>query len=375
MKNKIKIALVMCLITALASSAMAQARKVHRASQVGGTGMMLMRIGDQLDPNELNASIFVEYMAWDKLPLNPDRIAHAPYIDDPRGDGEFWTTLTVNYGINHIVELGLQIPLVFNSDLKEDGIGRIGFDARLLVLNPDRMGLGISATFWGSAISFQEDNSSNEFNGGGELNFMGLGSSATNYLGLEWFDRYLLEPMRLYATIGWGYEDYIEFGLFHDFPSARNPLDINIVGTEVIYGNIGLEYEVYDQLFIGTELSARQWPDYHNDNNFILILPEISYTYKDIFTIQAAFGFTELGNTHNHQPDWLAKIGFTYHFPELVKPVKPRPEGAPPVQQDLIDLFTPSRKPVPTETPTQETPFTPQGGAEGEGEIEVEPVQ
>lgn len=360
MRTRITI-LTIALVIMLAIPAFAEApRTVHRASQVGGTGMMMMRTGDQLDPGEMNLSIFLEYEAFNQLPLNPTRIADPPSVDDPRGDAELWMTLTYNYGITHLFEVGIQVPLVFISDLRDTGVGRIGLDGRLLILNIDKFGLGISSTLWGNFPSFQLENSSNEFNGGGELNFSMRGEGGTNYIGLPWFDRWLLEEATGHVTMGWGYEDYHQFGrwqppppVLNDF-TVRNPADADIVGQEVMYIGVGLEYQIYDNFWVGTELLTKQWPDKHNDNNWILILPELTYTFEDIVTTGLAFGFTELGSNDNHQPEWMVKGGVTYHFPELVNRRRPRPPTAPPVHEDLMDVFTPSRKPIPTEMEEEE---------------------
>jgi len=394
--KKVSFLLAVIATVLFAMPAFAELRMVHRASQIGGTGMMFQRIGDQLDPQEMNASIFVEYMQFDKIPLNPTRISSEPFIDDPRGDDEIWTTLTYNYGISHIVEIGIKIPFVFNTStdyeyvvrtapssglpatikgrqdvIRENGIGRIGVDIRFLILNVDRMGSGISATLWMDAPSFQKENSSDQLNGGGELNITVKGTSFTNYLGSEGFDRYFLEPMSLHATMGFGWDDYLKFEEFDPRPlflakgyRYRNPDDPELMVAQVMYGSFGVDFEVYDNTFVSSELLFRQYPDTgwpgdrFNDNNTILILPEISYTYKDRFTVQAAFGFTgiENQNKEDDQPVWLGKIGFTYHFPEFYH--APQVERATPAHpQDLYELFVPSRKPIPTQIQEPEVPL------------------
>jgi hypothetical protein len=338
--------------------AFAELRPVHRASEIGGSGLLFQRFGDQLDAHEMNASIFGEYLQFGKMPLNPTRVSDEPYVDDPRGDQETWATITYNYGLSDIVEMGIQVPMVFNSDLRENGVGRIGCDLRVLLLNVDRAGTGISTTFWINFPSPQRDNSSDLVNGGGELNFTLKGTAFTNY--------WLLEPMRLHFTMGYGYEDYLEFKK-NDHPDPdraegyryRDLDSPQLVGTQVMYASLALEFEVYDRTFIGSELLFRQYPDpYHNDNNTIVVAPEISYTYKDRLTLQAAFGFTgiEHQSRYDSQPVFLGKIGFTYHFPEFNKPPKAERE-TPARPQDIYQMFSPSRKPVPTQAPEQEVPL------------------
>jgi len=346
--------------------ALADLRQVHRASRIGGTGLLFQRIGDQLDPDEMNASIFHEYMTFDNIPLDPNRVGHEPFVDDPRGDDEIWVTLTYNYGINHIVELGVQIPMVFTSDLSEDGVGRVGVDARFLILNVDRVGTGIASTFWIDAPSFQDDNSSDDPNGGVELNFTLKGKSFTNYVGWKWLDERILEKMTMHATLGWGYEDYLKFDRLEQpiiipgmYSIERDYESPSFVSTEVIYASGAVEFELYDRLYIGTEVLWRQYLDYHNDNNVMVVMPEISYTQNDQFTIQAALGFTSLGDfqeDEDGQPETLAMVSFTYHFPELVKRPAVR-RATPPKPQDIFDIFMPSRKPIPTHTPTEEIPL------------------
>ncbi len=338
----------------LSMPAAAEIRTVHRASQVGGAGMMFMRTGEQLDYKEMNASLFGEYMAFDEmLPLYPERVGtNSPeFVEDPR-DKAAWMTLTFNYGINEIMEAGIQLPFVFTSDMRDDGIGRIGADLRFLLLNVDRFGAGISSTFWVNSPSFVEDSSSEDVNGGGELNFTLRGDAFTNYFPVPGIDRWFLEPMAIHATMGWGYEDYLYFEEYDNQPGENNPKAPDFDATEVLYASAGLEYEVYDRTFVGAELLARQYPDYENDNNVIAVAPEISYTYNDRFTIQAAYGTTFRENVED-QPEWLAKIGFTYHFPEFVKEPKIG-EATPKRPQDIFDVFVPSRKPVPTPTEEEE---------------------
>jgi len=349
--------------------ALADLRQVHRASRIGGTGLLFQRIGDQLDPDEMNASIFSEYMTFDKIPLDPDRVGRPPFEDDPRGDDERWVTLTYNYGINHIVELGVQIPMVFTSDLREDGVGRIGVDARFLILNVDRVGTGIASTCWINAPSFQEDNSSDDPNAGVELNFTLKGKSFTNYVGWKWLDERILGKMALHATLGWGYEDYLRFDRLEQpivisipgetYLIGRDSESPSFVSTEVIYASGAVEFEIYDRFYSGIEILWRQYLDYNNDNNILYVAPEFSYTYEDRFTIQTAVGFTGSDKTQRKvdgQPEILAMISFTYHFPELVKRPAVR-RATPPKPQDIFDIFMPSRKPIPTHVPTTEVPL------------------
>jgi len=346
--------LAVLAVFVLSMPAAAEIRTVHRASQAGGTGMMLMRTGDQLDYQEMNASIFGEYMAFDeKLPLYPERVAagKGPMVEDPR-DAEAWTVLTFNYGINEVMEAGIRLPFVFASDMRDDGIGRIGADLRFLLLDVNRFGAGISSTFWVDTPSFVEDNSSEDVNGGGELNFTLRGEALTDYFPIPGIDRWFLEPMAVHVTMGWGYEDYLYFEEFKNNPGVNNPEAPDFEGTEVIYASGGIEYEVYDRTSIGGELLARQYPDHRNDNNIIVVAPEISYTYKDRFTVQAAYG-TNIRENVEDQPEWLAKVGFTYHFPEFVK--GPEAGRATPRRpQDILDVFAPSRKPVPAPTEEEE---------------------
>jgi len=362
-------ALAMTLIWIL--PAMAELRPIHRASQIGGTGMLFQRVGDQLDPKEMNASIFVDYLNYDDdMPLNPSRTGDEPFIEDPRGDGEIWAILTYNYGINHIVELGAQVPLVFGSDLRDEGVGRIGVDVRFLILNKSRMGGGISSTIWLNAPSFQDDNSSDEVNGGFELNFMLEGKSFTNYLGWDLFDRVFLEKMTSYATLGWGYDDYLYFEKVDPYPYnagrwiSRDPESPEFDAAEFICASYGVEYEIYDRLFLGAELLAKQYPNkYHNDNNVTIIFPEISYTYNDRFTVQGAFGFTGIRTSEDDQPELIGKLAFTYHFPEFYR--APKTERVTPGSpQDIYDIFVPSRKPVPIQTEEEEEILLDEEGGE-----------
>ncbi len=369
-KNSFIVALV--IIFMLTLPAIADLRPVHRASQVGGSGLMYMRIGEQLDPKEMNASIFVEYMSfYSKMPLNPTRVGDYPFVDDPRGDGEIWTTVTFNYGVSHIIELGLQIPAVFSSDLREDGVGRIGLDARFLLLNVDRMGAGISFTGWINAPSLQEDITSDEVNGGGELNFTLKGKAFTNYIGSKWLDKHIIGNMALHAAMGWGYEDYLKFDRVEPLPpiptpyNVRDPNSPSLVSAEVIYASGAVEFEIYDRTYIGTEILWRQYPDYQNDNNLHVVLPEISYTYKDKFTLQAAYGVNILEYKEDGQPEMFGKIGFTWHFSELYRPPAIR-RATPSRPHDIFEIFVPSRKPIPTQTEEEEEILLEEEGVEEE---------
>lgn len=362
---------VVLFILGILVPALAEEPVLHRASSIGGTGMMFSRVGDQLYEREMNAGVYINYLTFGHMPLYPEALASSPFVNDPRGSSDLIMTLYYNYGILRRLEAGIQIPARFLQDTyPESGLERISLDARYLIISPDfNFGLGVSGTGWASFPSFTNNITSTELNGGAEIaaTVHGKGFDDSRF---SWFMENVMENLYIHVSLGAGYGDYLKF---HKLPVpiisngqrlTRDPNRPEFVGTPFMSVTAGAQFEVYDNLLIGAEYLGTRWPEYANDENCHIMFPEIAYTFsgKSHWSIQAGFG---MGcDKLNNQPQYIAAVDLSVHipgkspYPTVAPPPPPPPvivEAAPPPPPPppppVIPTNQPHRLPIPATDP------------------------
>jgi|GEM_PF-2499283 len=374
----IKISLIIALSFILCSTppVLAMEQTVHPSSSIGGTGMMFSRTGDQLYENEMSAGINLNFLRFGDMPIDPQRVSGGPYVKDPRGPSDLIMSLYYNYGIMRRLEAGVMLPVRFgHNTLPKSSLERITLDARYLIISPDfNFGLAVSGTGWMSFPSFSKEVTSNEINGGGEIaaTLHGKGFDSSK---LDWLTDNIIERSYIHLTLGAGYEDYL---LFHklDVPIPWNGDSIShdpnypeIQGTPFISLTAAAQIEVAEGLLIGVEYLERRWPNYRNDENCQIVLPEVSYTFlkKYYWTVQGGFGMA--CNKQNDQPQYMGGVDFSIHFPgkspylQVAKPpplptapveaeeAAPPPPTPPPAPPPVVLEDVPHRLPIPATNP------------------------